>query len=158
MNSHLKYQYNLVCDARKALLDYCKSLSPEELKREIADFGRGSIRNLLIHNANTYQFWIGQFALKQKIVFAEATNFSDIEAIRQLYISVDELVSQFLQQLEDQLEIPIIGKNFSGTKTLEMTPLQLFTHVITHEFHHKGQILSMSRHLGYTPPDTDIIR
>ncbi|MNL32837.1 DinB family protein [compost metagenome] len=37
-------------------------------------------------------------------------------------------------------------------------PLKLFTHVTTHEYHHKGQILSLSRHLGYTPVDTDIIR
>ena len=158
MNSISKYQYNLVCDAREALLAYCASLSSEELVQEIPDFGRSSIRNLLIHNANTYQFWIGQFALKQTIRFAEATNFSDIEAIRQLYISINDLVVPFLRQLEGQLKIPIIGKNFSGAKTLEMTPLQLFTHVITHEFHHKGQILSMSRNLGYTPPDTGIIR
>jgi uncharacterized damage-inducible protein DinB len=38
------------------------------------------------------------------------------------------------------------------------TPLQLFTHVITHEFHHKGQILSRCRQLGYVPVDTDILR
>ncbi len=41
---------------------------------------------------------------------------------------------------------------------LMVNPLQLFTHVITHEFHHKGQIMSLSRHLGYTPVDADIIR
>jgi uncharacterized damage-inducible protein DinB len=36
------------------------------------------------------------------------------------------------------------------------TPLQLFTHVMTHEFHHKGQLLSMFRILGHVPPDTDV--
>ena len=40
----------------------------------------------------------------------------------------------------------------------EFTPLQLFTHTITHEFHHKGQVMSMSRLLGYVPVDADIIR
>jgi uncharacterized damage-inducible protein DinB len=35
---------------------------------------------------------------------------------------------------------------------------KLFTHTITHEFHHKGQILTLSRQLGYTPVDTDIMR
>jgi uncharacterized damage-inducible protein DinB len=40
----------------------------------------------------------------------------------------------------------------------DTSAFQIFTHVITHEFHHKGQILSLSRHLGYTPVDTDIIR
>jgi len=32
------------------------------------------------------------------------------------------------------------------------------THVMTHEFHHKGQIMTMGRMLGYTPPDADVIR
>ncbi|HEX8506591.1 MAG TPA: DinB family protein [Hymenobacter sp.] len=41
---------------------------------------------------------------------------------------------------------------------LELSPLQLFPHVITHEFHHKGQILSMSRLLGHVPVDTGAIR
>lgn len=36
--------------------------------------------------------------------------------------------------------------------------LKLFTHVITHEFHHKGQIISLKRHLGYIPAVTDILR
>ncbi len=43
-------------------------------------------------------------------------------------------------------------------KIIIANPLKLFTHVITHEFHHKGQILSLSRHLGYVRVDTDIIR
>ncbi|MCB0535444.1 MAG: hypothetical protein KDD14_24780 [Saprospiraceae bacterium] len=43
-------------------------------------------------------------------------------------------------------------------KEILAPPLRLFTHIVTHEFHHKGQILSLSRHLGYTPVDTDIMR
>ena len=31
-----------------------------------------------------------------------------------------------------------------------ITPLWLLTHTETHEFHHKGQIVSVARHLGYT--------
>ncbi|RSK47607.1 hypothetical protein EI291_14730 [Hymenobacter rigui] len=36
--------------------------------------------------------------------------------------------------------------------------LHVFTHIIRHEFHHKGQMLNMSRQLGCTPVDTDAIR
>ncbi|WEK37501.1 MAG: DinB family protein [Candidatus Pseudobacter hemicellulosilyticus] len=39
-----------------------------------------------------------------------------------------------------------------------LTTLQLFTPVITQEFHPQGQKLSMNRQLGYTPGDTDMIR
>ena len=158
MISVLKQQYEWVHNSRSVLFTYCATLSPEALAQEIPDFGRGSIRNLLVHNAITYQFWIGQFALRQAILFAKASDFDNLETIQDLYAQVDKLVALFLQVFENQLEIPIIGRNFSREKTLEIPPLQLFTHVITHEFHHKGQILSMSRHLGYPPPDTDVVR
>lgn len=28
---------------------------------------------------------------------------------------------------------------------------------MTHEFHHKGQIVAMIREMGYIPPNTDIL-
>lgn len=45
-----------------------------------------------------------------------------------------------------------------NNKIVIANPLKIFTHVITHGFHHKGQILSLNRHLKYAPVDTDIIR
>nr|WP_242021046.1 DinB family protein [Cytobacillus oceanisediminis] len=30
-------------------------------------------------------------------------------------------------------------------------------HTVTHEYHHKGQIMAMSRQLGYEPPNTDVL-
>ncbi len=38
------------------------------------------------------------------------------------------------------------------------TPRWLFTHTVTHEFHHKGQVVAMGRLLGYPPPETDLFR
>jgi uncharacterized damage-inducible protein DinB len=32
----------------------------------------------------------------------------------------------------------------------------ILLHVITHAFHHKGQIVAMLRILGYPAPDTDL--
>jgi uncharacterized damage-inducible protein DinB len=28
---------------------------------------------------------------------------------------------------------------------------------MTHEFHHKGQIVKIGRQLGYNPPETDLV-
>jgi uncharacterized damage-inducible protein DinB len=36
------------------------------------------------------------------------------------------------------------------------SPAFILLHVITHAFHHKGQIVSMLRILGYPAPDTDL--
>ncbi|RZK68975.1 MAG: hypothetical protein EOO92_22520, partial [Pedobacter sp.] len=52
----------------------------------------------------------------------------------------------------------VMAGMISGQGRVDTTVTSLFTHVITHEFHHKGQIMSMMRLIGYIPPDADIIR
>jgi uncharacterized damage-inducible protein DinB len=51
----------------------------------------------------------------------------------------------------------IEGEANPGSK-IKLTALELITHVITHEFHHKGQVMTMARLSGFTPPDADILR
>jgi uncharacterized damage-inducible protein DinB len=68
---------------------------------------------------------------------------------------VDETVDIFLGTFQEKLESPITGTHDAMGK-LSATPVQVFTHVLTHEFHHKGQIMSMCRLLGHQPPDTDV--
>lgn len=149
-------QYELLKGARGVLLAYCATLAKEDFTKEIKDFGRGSIRNLLVHTVNTYQFWLEMFGRGQKVLFAEAEAVRNVAEARRLFASTDAGVQQFILAFREKYETPITG-DIRG-KTIMATPVELFTHVLTHEFHHKGQILSMSRHLGYTPPDTDVLR
>ncbi|PFP27641.1 hypothetical protein COJ96_15565 [Bacillus sp. AFS073361] len=44
-----------------------------------------------------------------------------------------------------------------ASERLSITPCKLLTHTITHEFHHKGQIVAMLRQMGYEPPNTDVL-
>jgi uncharacterized damage-inducible protein DinB len=71
---------------------------------------------------------------------------------------VDIHVDAFLKVFDGQWEKSISGKPPQKPQYMETTPLALFTHAISHEFHHKGQIMTMGRILGNIPPDTDIIR
>ena len=152
----LLYQYNLVCSSRGVLLDYCASISATDFVTENSSFGRGSIRNLLVHIGNTYEFWIGMHALKLDMPFTEYKAVSDVFPARAFFLTIDSLVDRFIELYSGRWLEDLALTNEDQTFTA--TPLKLFTHVITHEFHHKGQILSLSRHLGYIPVDTDIMR
>lgn len=152
----LHYQYDLVKSSRQVLLKYCESISRIDFVTENSSFGRGSIRNLLVHIGNIYEFWIGKHALNLEMVFTEYNVVEDALQAKDFFQTIDLLITRFLdvyscRQLEDLLIV-------NNGKKIAATPLKLFSHVITHEFHHKGQILSLSRHLGYIPVDTDIIR
>ncbi|MEO2202910.1 DinB family protein [Paenibacillus pabuli] len=42
--------------------------------------------------------------------------------------------------------------------SVELTELWLFTHTITHEFHHQGKIVKIGRYLGYIPPKMNLAK
>lgn len=156
-SEYCKDQYEFVRDSRKALFNYCKTISGEHFLSSVSSFGRGgSIRNLLVHIANTYQFWIGKHCLKKEVVFTQDDSMATINDVILLFEGVDTIMSDFLRSMEEGKD-RIISYEINGERN-NTTPLKLFSHVITHEFHHKGQILSISRQLGYIPVDTDIMR
>lgn len=153
---YIRKQYAYVQESRKILFDYCRTISVKDFCRESSSFGRGgSIRNLLVHIANTYEFWIAKAALGRAVDFAEYEAHKSIRDVVSLFDYVDLFIDEFMHRMNDaegEIEFEL-----NGAKRSE-EPIKLFSHVITHEYHHKGQILSLSRHLGYTPVDTDIMR
>lgn len=151
-----KNQYQYIQSSRGALLDYCATIKPVHFIIEHTDFGRGSIRNLLVHNAYTYQYWLGVQALQKDIPFPDNNSLTDVSEIRSLFETVDLLVAEIITVFSSDHLKPMTA--VLRDNTFNTTPLKLFTHVISHEFHHKGQILSLSRHLGYIPVDTDVMR
>lgn len=152
----LNCQYNLVKSSRQVLLDYCERISETDFVRENSSFGSGSIRNLLVHIGNTYEFWIGRHALNLKMDFKEYKTVKNTSEAKEFFLTIDALIIRFIDvysgELLEDLTFELNGRQ------VRASPFKLFTHVITHEFHHKGQILSLSRYLGYIPVDTDIIR
>ena len=152
-----KEQYDLVRESRAVLFNYCKTISETNFLIENNFFGRGgSIRNLLVHIANTYEFWIAKHCLNNDVVYTSYHSKKAINEVIELFDTVDNFMYEFIALLEKQGHKPI-QYEINGIKNTA-APFKLFSHVITHEFHHKGQILSLSRHLGYIPVDTDIMR
>ena len=152
-----KLQYELVRESRAVLFNYCKTISEKHFIAENNLFGRGgSIRNILVHIANTYEFWIAKHGLNKAVAFTNYHSKQTISEIKSLFDEVDNFVGEFIALLEKQGD-PEIQFEINGIKN-NATAFKLYSHVITHEFHHKGQILSLSRQLGYLPVDADIMR
>lgn len=154
-NELFAYQYEQVQSSRKVVLDFCESFREGDYTRGLT-FDDKSICNLHVHTANTYQGWIMTIARKLQVKRYKDPDYQSIHAVKELFQQVDDMVFTFIQDSSDTwletLEAEIRGKNYNLTRA------QIFTHVMTHEFHHKGQILMLARQMGYSPPDTDIIR
>lgn len=157
MYSTLLHQYQLVLSARGALFDYCETIKTEHLLTPLPSFNNESMATQLMHVANCYLFWLAKSAMQQQRPYFKEEQHRSLIAIRDAYQQVDLTVNHFLQNFKDTLAQQRLITRPDGN-TLTRSPFDVFTHVITHEFHHKGQIINMSRQLGYTPVDTDVIR
>jgi uncharacterized damage-inducible protein DinB len=157
MYSTLLHQYQLVLSARGVLFDYCETIKAEHLLTTLPSFNNESMVTQLMHVANCYLFWLAKSVMQQQRPYFKEEEHHDLLAVCNAYRQVDLVVNEFLQNFKDSLEQQRVITRPDGN-TLTRSPFEIFTHVITHEFHHKGQVINMSRQLGYIPVDTDVIR
>jgi len=150
-------QYEFVKDSRGRLLKFCEGISRQDFLKEHENFGGRSIQFLLIHVANVYEFYLKNFIEGNGFPSNDNYLIDKIYLAKNHYTKINKIVDSFIERYKDNIELSISGKIPNYNFDLQTTPLQIFTHTVTHEFHHKGQILSMSRLLGYKPIDTDII-
>jgi uncharacterized damage-inducible protein DinB len=151
----LQKQYLLTQAAREAMLTFVERAVGDKITSPIPALTNKSIRDLLVHSAAVYLHWIDHFVFRQPKPVIEEEDFGNMRDIRNLYKQADERMNAFFLRYENNLEERIIGDP-GEWDLLGATALEVFTHVITHEFHHKGQVLLMCRHLGHVPPDTDV--
>ncbi|HEY5690856.1 MAG TPA: DinB family protein [Cyclobacteriaceae bacterium] len=150
-------QYELVMEAREVIFDFCESMSPHDYTNQVDHFGQGNIRKTQAHIVDAYIHWIANFALNKSIPYLKEEQIPNVDDMRSKYANVNSWMAEFLEMYTADPNSPIT--NTPGRQgQITTTPIILFTHMITHEFHHKGQMVSMARILGYPPPDTDIIR
>ncbi|MGP4080696.1 DinB family protein [Pseudalkalibacillus sp. R45] len=149
-------QYDWIQRTRESLFSYCETLSPADYVKELETFGGDSICSLHAHVADCYRVWLGRRALGKSIPRLNAESINNVEEMREVFRGMDDLVREFLTEFQGKWD-QTIQVSFEKDSKTEFTTLWLFTHTITHEFHHKGQIVKMGRHLGYIPPDTDLI-
>ncbi|QQE78328.1 DinB family protein [Alicyclobacillus sp. SO9] len=153
--SQFKSQYEWVRRTREALFAYCEEFSAADYAKQVDNNTGTSIRNLHLHVADCYETWLGRRALKKQIREVHPSEITSVQEMRGVFQDVNQLVDEFIDRFEHDWETPIeLQRN---NQILKPAPLWLFTHTITHEFHHKGQIVRIGRQLGYIPPDTDLV-
>ena len=152
----MRQQYALARRCRSILFDFLRDVVGNDgLNRVFSEFGDKSIRHLLEHSAGCYFSWLGFHALgRPRASFAHGP-CTTMEEVTNLYGRVDQLVAHFFERFGGSGDILIRTEHDPG-EWISATPLELFSHTITHEFHHKGQIVWMTRLLGHVPRDTDL--
>lgn len=153
--------YAWVKITRDIILSQCSQLTVDELNKEF-NIGLKSIKHTLVHIAGCYHAWLGSFILRNTdtpLFSLQQINDLNFDDILSYFEQADAYVDQILNfSHHDLSEIVLKQVPWKQDDTChENSAYQLFVHSVTHEFHHKGQIVSMLRLLGYEVESTDIL-
>ncbi|WP_090117782.1 DinB family protein [Cohnella sp. OV330] len=155
----MQQQYDWIRAVRENLFAFLEDQSPRLLHETVPGFGRGTILRTHLHVVDSYNFWMGAFAFKKinehRDIPVHEIERAEVKYVREKFAEVDELVQRFLSEYGDRWSEPIEQDESWQGYPKTATPLLLLTHTATHEFHHKGQIVSMARQLGCPPPADD---
>ena len=154
MDPSLSLLYGWIKRTREEMLAYTQSLPLEVYTFEHPEFAYGSIRNIHAHVANCYLAWVGRFGLELERYQTkfEESSVPDVTAMRAKFLELDEvleLACSSFNRVDEPFELVRPGRD-----VLQVTRRWLIMHPITHEFHHKGQILALGRVLGHPFPSS----
>lgn len=150
-------------DALSTLLTHVGKLSAEELRQPLQGFGWPTVHSQLVHIAEAEDFWVAASQGATDYVWWpkrgewwDYAGFDTVDEIEQKLAEVTKRTHAFFTGLADEDVNRPCKVTFPGGSSIEIAPAKMLTHVLTHAFHHKGQIAAMCRLLGYAPPETDL--
>ncbi len=139
------------------VFDHLAAVPPELWTKELEGFGQPSVRDQIAHILGAESRWIRRLQLLP-LETPDVASLTSVEAVRNLQKDVKASTITYLDSLpESKLYLPLerYPESWIGPPR---SPAYILLHVITHGFHHKGQLVAMLRLLGHPAPDTDIQR
>jgi len=129
---------------------------PEALHhKSISGFGHPSIWKQLVHILTCEDGWVHDLQNKAFPGWCEE-DYPTIATLVRAKGRILEATRAYVDDLtEEQLNTTLVKRPVDWGGELR-SPAFILLHVVTHAFHHKGQVVAMLRILGYPAPDTDL--
>jgi uncharacterized damage-inducible protein DinB len=137
------------------LFRHAELLPNEAFVRQLDGFGFPSVRDQLLHIAICEDFWV-TIANGREFVEWDHQCYQDASTIFAAYQPVAARTREWINSLTAQELLQPRTVTFSLGSSAQVAPAPMLHHVLTHGFHHKGQIVAMCRILGYPAPETDL--
>jgi uncharacterized damage-inducible protein DinB len=136
-------------------LDHLFTVPTNDYVKELPSFGFRTLREQVIHIFNCEGFWIHTLR-RLRYVDRKPEEFPAIADARLMEQEIIRRTHAYLSNMTNQQLNTNTELHFADGDIAVRTPALVLHHVLTHAFHHKGQIVAMCRALGHPVPDTDL--
>jgi uncharacterized damage-inducible protein DinB len=142
--------------ANRAIFAALAQLPAEQYGRDLKS-SHGGIHGTLAHIVWAEQLWLHRWAGKPNPAVPQGADLTSMEEVQRRWEEVEAERGSFLAGFnEKRLDDTRLVKPSSGGEFIH-TFRQMFAHVIYHSGYHRGQVVTLMRQLGATPPSTDLI-
>ena len=137
------------------VVDHLSTIPTEDYEKQLSGFGFPTLREQAVHIFNCEGFWVHTL---RSLRFTDRTvaQCPAVADLRLLQKQVSEGTAGYLSDLTNEQLNADTELHFSDGDVAVRTPALVLHHVLTHAFHHKGQIVAMCRLLGFSASDTDL--
>jgi len=146
--------FNRWADAR--FFEALRQLSPEQYGRDLQS-SHGGIHGTLTHIIGVEKGWLRRWQRQPETAALPLGQMHSLVEVRAYWEGVCAEMDQFLATLDERkLQEPLETTTQAGT--FNAPYWQMIQHVVDHSSYHRGQLVTMLRQLGVTPPSTGLIR
>ena len=135
------------------LLDLARRLPDGEYSRRPHPSVR-SIQEILVRMLDAEELWVHHVLQGRARTHRDPASLPTPDALDQTWRPIREETVAYLQSLKDDLARPApLPWNPTASRTVQ----EIIWHLVTHEFHHKGQVCTRLAMAGVEVPDLDLI-
>jgi uncharacterized damage-inducible protein DinB len=137
--------------ARDRALDAVAPLASDQFIRDMGN-SFGSIRDTLVHTYSAEWIWYSRWQGDSPTAMLSPSTFADVTSLRQAWMTHEQKMRAFFAPLDEAGIARVIAyKAMSGQATSSVL-WQMLQHVVNHATYHRGQVTTMLRQLGASPP------
>jgi uncharacterized damage-inducible protein DinB len=143
--------------ATRRLLDAAAAVPADELRRDLKS-SFPSVLDTFTHMLGAEWVWLERWNGRTPTAFLDTSALDSVRALRARWDLLWREQQGFLDGLENGDEIRDVAyKTFKGEADKRALG-DLMRHVVNHATYHRGQVVTLLRQLGQTPPPTDYVR
>lgn len=142
--------------ANERFFEALNKLPAEQYGRDLHS-SHGGIHGTFVHIIAAEKGWLCRWLRQPETTTAAVSRIHSLEELQAYWEGVCAEVSQFIATLDERkLQKTLTTSTQTGTYTSPYW--QMIQHVVDHSSYHRGQIVTMLRQLGATPPSTGLLR
>jgi uncharacterized damage-inducible protein DinB len=142
--------------ANQRFFEALSQLPAEHYGRDLHS-SHGGIHGTLAHIVGVEKSWLCRWQGQPSTAATALSHIHSLTDLRAYWEGVCDEMSQFLTRLEAP-KLQEVLRTTTLTGSYHASYWQMIQHVVDHSSYHRGQIVTMLRQLGVTPPSTGLLR